>query len=185
MLPAAAAAFLVLPVEWPSQAGKLFVGFALLVFPMWVFMAPLAIWAAGACRELWVVDVVMATVILFILLQSVFMVAMLDAPNPRAVDGEPCNGGAGRKLVTANPDPRPGSPVYWACVSVADYEARRQAEPAPSAPGRDWNLLFGEAFGRLVKLHFASRSLVFGTVAALTAWLFAFGWRWRVRTDEL
>jgi hypothetical protein len=42
-----------------------------------------------------------------------------------------------------------------------------------------------EIYQRLVKVNFASRSVGFGTVAALAGWLYAFGWRWRIGTDEL
>jgi len=31
----------------------------------------------------------------------------------------------------------------------------------------------------------ASRSLIFGTLLAVSGWLYAFGWRWRVRTAQL
>jgi hypothetical protein len=184
MVAVALAVIFIFPVGWPKTP-SLVIGLTIFSLSLWFLMAPLALGATRACRELRVPDVVVGTVLLFLLMQTVVMFAKIGGRTSRLVDGEPCNGGAGRKMISSSPSSTPNSPVCWACLPFADYEAKRATQPASSSSGHKSGLPGNEVFNRLLRNHFASRSLVFGAVTALTAWLYAFGWRWRVRTDEL
>jgi len=184
MAAAAIAVILFLPVGWPRKP-SLFVGLAIVSLSMWAVLAPLALLAARRCRVLRLPDVVLATVLLFLIAHLAVMGVEIGGLGSRSIDGEACNGNSGRKLVTSTPQAGSGGPVYWACVSVAEYTAKRAVTPAPSVSNRVSAQNVEFAFNRLVKTNFASRSLVFGTIMALCAWLYAFGWRWHVRTDTL
>jgi len=152
---------------------------------LWVLLAPLALTAVHLCRELHLHDVILVTVVVLVAVQTAIILTRFDAGAARSVDGAPCNGDAGRKLFTRGLAPGNKAPAYWACVPVAEYAARRAAQPAPRAAGPGRAPSFWSVFRLVLRGKVASRSLIFGTLLAVSGWLYAFGWRWRVRTAQL
>ena len=149
---------------------------------LWLPVAPLAKLAARSLNQVTAIDTILISILFFLGLQVSLFVAMTQGTDTHRIDGEACNGREGRKLVI--PDPGPG--IYWACVPIAEYDARKQAiGDSQTTISTNAGISNEERFRRLIKLHVVLKSVLFGTVGALTGWFYAFGWRWRVRKDTI
>jgi hypothetical protein len=167
----------------PAVSLRTLLGVTVLILILWAVLAPLALLTARRLRQLTVIDTVLTTIVLFLLLQILLVFTMAQGGGAGRIAGTPCDGGKGRKVVVPEAEPTAGA-IYWSCVPVAEYEARRQAgeDLGAAVPHRD---TAAEAIGRLFHIRVALRSLVFGAVAGLSGWFYAFGWCWRVRRDAL
>ncbi len=153
-----------------------------LAFLLLLFGAPLAWLANRACsrsRELTIVDATLCAVLFFFALQTFMAYHLVRREAAQTVSGAECNGGEGRRVVTSH---EANGPIYWACVPLETYRemqaAGRVGDEQAAAPART-------LLDLLLTSHAPLRSLILGLIAGVTGWLFAFGRRWRVRTDEL
>jgi hypothetical protein len=172
--------------EQPEVSLQTLIRVSGLILVLWALLTPLALLAARRLRQLTVIDTVLTMIVFFFLLQILLMFTMVSGSGTGRIVGTPCNGGMGRKVVVAEAEPGAAGAIYWSCIPIAEYKARRQAgedlgASIPTPP----RATLADVFGRLLHIRIALRSLVFGIVVGLSGWFYAFGWCWRMRRDSL
>ena len=181
-------------VVWGSIAYKYGL-FRLSPMAYWgfVFMALVIGWPLGhlaikVVRRLTVVrllDTIIATVLLIMVLFSLLLFDRLSDTSRQIVGGDPCGDGKSRRIYDVEASQKPGSAIFWVCVPQDEYEAWASETPAELQRPTVKPVTAERFFERLSKANVLMKSVVGGTIAALAGWLYAFGWRWSVRTDAL
>ena len=184
--------------------------FGALLLILWIFLASLTVLLVRRLHSATVIDAVVGATLA--VAGIALLVARMDAYTKPvdAVTGEPCGDDGQRKVApTMQSSPLGGRVIDGECVSREEFAARglermRIDFSACETPGRDRKsgphiiILCGpmtvpatdesaliSALNRLVANNAILDSFALGAIAGLVGWLCAFGWRWRVRSDEL
>jgi branched-subunit amino acid ABC-type transport system permease component len=145
----------------------------------------LAVQAVRRVKVIRLIDTVVATIVVIAAIFALVLLSRLSDDSGRITAGDRCGDGTGRRVLDVQSSQEPGGPVYWGCVSQEEYEEWAAKTPVSKRQPVSPSLTAEQYFQHISNIHLLLKSVVFGTIAALAGWLYAFGWCWNVRTDEL
>jgi hypothetical protein len=170
-------------------------GLGALLFLIWLIATPLMFAATRKLRSATVVDAIVASTLLFAGLHVLATFAIIQRGPIDNITGEPCGDGGSRKVITSMGMMESGGQVSsYDCISGEEFTALDLDDTRVTQILRPFNdpenvlnlgdVKLSRVFERLALQRIMLRSLLLGFASGTVAWLYLFGWRWRVWIDR-